>query len=101
QALPTTTYRRPSLRGGEADEAIQGPPVTPGLLRCARNDGSRFLDESEFMGFGISPLGAGAASCNFLCSRPGAACTSRGNLRSDIWWCRSSPRPCNRLCIAV
>ncbi|OWJ63542.1 malonate decarboxylase holo-ACP synthase [Inquilinus limosus] len=35
----------PSLRGGEADESIQGPVRTgPGLLRCARNDG---IGESE------------------------------------------------------
>ncbi|MBW8723991.1 MAG: malonate decarboxylase holo-ACP synthase [Inquilinus limosus] len=35
----------PSLRGGEADEAIRGPVrAAPGLLRCARNDGIENLD---------------------------------------------------------
>ena len=40
------------MRGGEAAEAIQGLPATPGLLRSARNDGSRFLDESEDLALG-------------------------------------------------
>jgi hypothetical protein len=46
-------------------------------------------------------LGAGASSCNWLCSRPSAACMTQDNLRSHTWWCRSSPRPCNRLCISA
>jgi phosphoribosyl-dephospho-CoA transferase len=41
----------PSLRGGEADEAIQGPVrAAPGLLRCARNDGVGDLDKASLPG---------------------------------------------------
>ena len=41
----------PSLRGGEADEAIQGPVLAaPGLLRCARNDGVKNPDKVSLAG---------------------------------------------------
>ena len=49
--------RNPSLRSGDADAALQGPLATPGLLRCARNDGSRIFGESEINMGSYYPLG--------------------------------------------
>ena len=44
-------YPSPSLRGGEADEAIRGPVrVAPGLLRCARNDGVWYSEKAPQAG---------------------------------------------------
>ena len=48
-----------SLRGGEADEAIQGRANRPGLLRCARNDergmGEPMLDELPVAALRLDP----------------------------------------------
>src|SRR5687767_10629959 len=50
----------PSLRGGEADEAIQGPlRGASGLLRCARNDGVGIPGQLSLARRGVLAAGAG------------------------------------------
>ncbi|MGK9230628.1 SoxY-related AACIE arm protein [Inquilinus limosus] len=66
-------YPAPSLRGGEADEAIQGPVRgAPGLLRCARNDGIGIPEQFSLGRRGLLAAGAGLAVL-VLAPRPARA----------------------------